>query len=332
VSSGPATRRPITTLGEQGMTGSDAESEFKLARSYIAEAIKNAHSAIRTSWTIMFTAGTFGAVSTLSAVLRCKRNLYIPPITDYPIPKSSCHFNDRLINYILCFVVYFLTFARFYLGDCRMFDIKYSELFQLVLNEISLKSGKGAEDRFQDIMRYNDRKFFKFEFLWLMFQALIVILLAFQIDNAEFFVEVYIVLLLGNCAWLYFSIVRSKAIITETVSAVLPHMHREMSDRSRISPKLRLPLAAGLVWIWNNLGHAVILLIVVVFTPYLGKSIELVGMQLSVWPNSMTIAVFVCLSNCLLDFKLSHNFYFPKFLDDYLSMRRHLEVRNPGTE
>src|SRR5208282_528469 len=130
--------RPIITLGEHDMTDTETEGELKLARSYIAEAIKNAHSAIRTSWTIMFTAGTFGAVSTMSSVLRCKRNLYIPWITDYPVAKSSCHFNDHLVNYVLCFIVYFLTFARFYLGDCRIFDIKYSELFQLVLNEIGI--------------------------------------------------------------------------------------------------------------------------------------------------------------------------------------------------
>lgn len=310
------------------MADKDSEIDLRLARSYIAEAIKNAHAAIRSSWTIMFTAGTFGALSTINAVLRCKHSWYIPHIISYPTPPNACHYDDTLVNYMMGLIVYFLTFSRFYLGDCRVFDIKYSEIFSLIVNETNSRSGRGPEERFERIMRYNDRKFFKFEFIWMLFQTLVVIFLAFQIDNAEFFVEVYILLLVSNSVWLYVSVFQGEPTITNTVSEALPYMHLAVPSRGRIRAKLRLPREAARVWIINNLVHATILCLIVIFSPMLGPAFSVSDVYLQTWSFSMTIAMMVCLSNCLVDFKLSHNFYFPKFFDDYEVMYHTIKTQS----
>lgn len=60
-----------------------------LARTYVTEAIKNSHNSIKLCWTVMFTAGTVAALSTLNSVLRCKGYLLSSELINTGI-KTIC--------------------------------------------------------------------------------------------------------------------------------------------------------------------------------------------------------------------------------------------------
>jgi hypothetical protein len=202
----------------------------KLARAFASEAISNSHAGIKGCWMIVFSAGTFAALSTMKDVLIQVHwfNGTVPP---------DKHIDQHPLICFLLFVVFVLTFLRFYIGGVRVFDIRYSEIFRLVNTELSekLKDTSGfeqfardsetfrllntedpkdskdlaefkksvangdifkqtntesAEDRFKQLVANSDQTVYKFEVVTLTFQSLIVVFLAFQIGDWLNFAEV----------------------------------------------------------------------------------------------------------------------------------------------
>jgi hypothetical protein len=102
----------------------------KLARAFASEAISNSHAGIKACWMIVFSAGTFAALSTMKDVLIQAHwfNGTVPP---------DKYIDQNLWICPLLFMVFVGTFLRFHIGGVRVFDIRYSEIFKLVNIELS---------------------------------------------------------------------------------------------------------------------------------------------------------------------------------------------------
>jgi hypothetical protein len=290
--------------------------EAQLVRSYISTSIANSHIAIKNCWLIMFSAGTFAALSALNVSLRCEDYLHGAPAT---CPSTPAIWNSTVLNSLAGIFIFVLTFARFYLGDVRIFDEKYSEVFSLVLETIKARQDPlpTADDQkkllteslelFVRLLRYNDARLLKFEGIWLIFQTLIIVFLAFQISDPYNFYTVYGILLLSNSIWLVLTNVVVSPTITEINQAVF-YFHA--SDKSFFG---RFPRLAAWRWAVNNVIHCAALCVVV----YLSHRSNLTVVSDSQPYGLLIWGYGICISNCVADFILTRDFYFPKFYDFY---------------
>jgi hypothetical protein len=264
----------------------------------------------------MFSAGTFAALSGLNLTLRCEGYLSGAPAT---CPTTPSLWNSSVLNSLVGIVVFVLTFARFYLGDVRIFDEKYSEIYSLVLETIKARQDpqpvaagekkllSESLDLFLRLLRYNDARLLKFEGIWLIFQTLIIVFLAFQINDSYNFFTVYGVLLLSNSIWLILTNVFVSSTITQ-INQEIFYFHAHDSSFSGKFPRL-----ASLRWATNNLLHCSGLCIVV-YLSYQSRrdaAFDSHSYVLLIWGYA------ICVSNCIVDFVVTRDFYFPKFYDFY---------------
>jgi hypothetical protein len=288
--------------------------EAQLVRTYISNSIANSHSAIKNCWLIMFSAGTFAALSALNITLRCDGYLSGPPTI---CPTAPAIWNNPVLNSLFGIFIFVLTFARFYLGDVRIFDEKYSEIYSLVVETIKARQDplpveeekkellNESLDLFLRLLRYNDARLLKFEGIWLIFQTLIIVFLAFQINDPYNFFTVYGVLLLSNSIWLILTNVFVSSTITEINQKIFYFHSRDKSFSGKF------PRLASLRWATNNLIHCAGLCIVVYFSHRWYAPLRPSSYALLIW------GYLICVSNCIVDFVVTRDFYFPKFYDFY---------------
>jgi hypothetical protein len=264
----------------------------------------------------MFSAGTFAALSALNITLRCDGYLVGLPAA---CPSGPALWDSTVLDSLLGIFIFVLTFARFYLGDVRIFDEKYSEVYSLVLETIKARQDplpvdpeqkkllKQSLELFLRLLRYNDARLLKFEGIWLIFQTLIIVFLAFQINDPYNFFTIYGVLLLLNSVWLILTNVFVSSTITQINQEIFYFHARDSSFAGRF------PRVASLRWAINNLLHCAALCVVVYMSH---RSIQhpTVGSQpydLLIWGYA------ICVLNCVVDFVVTRDFYFPKFHDFY---------------
>jgi hypothetical protein len=290
--------------------------EAQLVRTYISNSIANSHNAIKNCWLIVFSAGTFAALSALNVALRCEGYLVGAPAI---CPAEPALWHSTVLNSLCGIIVFVLTFARFYLGDVRIFDEKYSEIYSLVLETIKARQDplpleekqknllNESLDLFLKLLRYNDARLLKFEGIWLIFQTQIIVFLAFQINDPYNFFTIYGVLLLSNSIWLILTNVVVSSTITQ-INQEIFYFHAQDSSFSG-----RFPRLASWRWAINNLLHCAGLCAVVYFSHRLVWGTTLASQQydLLIWGYT------ICISNCIVDFILTRDFYFPKFYDFY---------------
>jgi hypothetical protein len=290
--------------------------EAQLVRTYISNSIANSSNAIKNCWLIMFSAGTFAALSALNLTLRCEGYLSGAPAI---CPTSPSLWNSSVLNSLVGIVVFVLTFARFYLGDVRIFDEKYSEIYFLVLETIKARQDpqpvaarekkllSESLDLFPRLLRYNDATPLKFEGIWLIFQTLIIVFLAFQINDPYNFFTIYGMLLLSNSIWLILTNIVVSSTITQ-INQQIFYFHAQ--DNSFVG---KFPRLASWRWAINNLLHCAGLCVVVYFSHRLVWGTTLASQQydLLIWGYA------ICISNCIFDFVVTRDFYFPKFFDFY---------------
>jgi hypothetical protein len=114
----------------------------KLARAFVSEAISNSHAGIKACWLIVFSAGTYAALSTMKDVFIQMKLFHTTVSPDKQVVIDQ----DPAICFVL-FAVFVLTFLRFYIGGVRVFDIRYSEIFKLVNTAMSDNSNDMASLR-----------------------------------------------------------------------------------------------------------------------------------------------------------------------------------------
>lgn len=273
----------------------EKREQLSVFRAFSIDAIRNSHAAIKGCWLIVFTAGAIRAMQDLDSNLKCagwfgSRSL--------ELLNNSCSSN-RLGYDILLFFIYLLTFVRFYIGSIRLFDIRYSEIYNLSSNIIStLKTTEEITDKlFRTSLVINDRYWHKFEVLILIFQSFIIVFLPYQFDNIDNFANVYIFLLIFNAVYLSIGLFFNFHKVSKALFELFPEL--------KFAPGIGaiFPTKASLFWIFNNLTCAVLVFILISrvnYFTYLKDSYQ-------------DIVITMMYANCLLDLFFTRNFYFPTF-------------------
>jgi hypothetical protein len=166
---------------------------------------------------------------------------------------------------------------------------------------------KDSLDLFIRLLRYNDARLLKFEGIWLIFQTLIIVFLAFQLNDPYNFFTVYGILLLSNSIWLILTNVVVAPTITQINQEVFYFHPRDESFFGRF------PRLAAWRWAINNVVHCSGLCLVVYLSH---RSLAVVVPD----PHSPSLLIWgygLCISNCIADFVLTRDFYFPKFMYFY---------------
>jgi hypothetical protein len=251
----------------------------------------------------MFSAGTTASLASMGHTLKC-HGILVADFTNTAAPTCT----DNQIYPTLCgFIVFFITFARFYLGDVRIFDARYSEVYLLVVDNIDLQATSTEDARrdslklFVDLLAHNDKVIFKLEGIWLLFQTLIVVFLGFNIETAENFLRVYMFLLFCNSAWLLATYFKLSPVVKQITDHILS------VDHNRKSWGVQFARQASIRWFWNN---AICCAVIVA---------AMTG--ISLFPSQREffheIGYATCVINCIVDLSWTINFYFPRFSKEY---------------
>jgi hypothetical protein len=318
-----AIRRVATNLSEKGfpMTSAPmAKVQEAIARTYILEAIKNSHNSLKTCWTIVFAAGTFCAASTLHDILASKG--WLDPKGPRLMPAFS--YDEPLPFYFISFIVFFLTFSRFYIAGTRVFDFRYFEIFTLAAKAVELDAS-GARTNFRSLMEISDKAsnasilqgFAKWEALVWLFQTLIVVFLATNIGYTSNFLSSYCFLLLFSGTWLLVWEKWGNKRINHIYNKIL-HNSNEKTDNSSIEK-------SSDIWLFNNLICGVLVFLVLYTQHNRAITDALDAMTVSSagadsWWNQTrlnAIGLGLCVANCFLDFFVARDLYLPKFLNEY---------------
>jgi hypothetical protein len=290
------------TIEEQPMAPTNEQK--LLFVKFANDAINNSHVAIKNCWLIFFSAATFHILSTIRHSFACAE-LFVPTFVTSCIGGDAQYYTIHSVENLLYFTVYLLTFFRFYVGDVRIFDIRYSEMFKIAERNIE-QSIKANRDNIQSefnlyielVRTYGGGGRHKFESFYLMLQTLLIVSIGINIDNAIVFGGLYSALLLVNAVWLSFT-PHKMSQLQKLLFLSIPLLAKSNNI------KAGLPSEAGKKWIVNNFAHGAAL----------GVIIVLVGSGL-VPHQWLWAAVIVALSNCIFDILMTFTFYFPNFLPD----------------
>lgn len=339
---------------------SNIAREKRLFRLAAVEAIKNSHNAIKSVWTILFTGGTFALLNSFDHVVEC--SLVDPSEraaatvgTGFPckdLAYLSGYYGFPI--YLGLIVVYVATFYRFYVGNIRVFDIRYNEAIEFVKNLAAKRSETDQDAEYDWLLDYNDR-WKKIENIYLMFKTLVIVYLTVSIANPLKFEVVYLLLLLMDILWIVsdwtgrntrrlFRYVRRKlmerfcgGISSQTKEIEEPLYIKKFfgsfeksrqkgqgSEGEKIPSGLEkmFPQAAFRIWGRNNSVFAVLLCIFVVPLGlcHLGVHVFESPISHELETRILIGGVLLMLGNCVFDLGLTWDFYNPPYskLNNYL--------------
>jgi hypothetical protein len=176
-------------------------------RTFAREATKNSHVAIKACWTILFTGGTLALLRSFDELVQCKFPLLKSGLVDVRCAHVPDDFSFWLS--ISLFAVYILTFYRFYVGNIRVFDIRYDEVFKFIDSLHVEKNRQGGahgdleqeEQDYHNLLNYSD-SLTKRESIYLIIQTFIIVYLTVTPSNPLKFLWVYLSLLTTDIIWI----------------------------------------------------------------------------------------------------------------------------------
>jgi hypothetical protein len=217
---------------------------------------------------------------------------------------------------LLLFVVFLLTFYRFYVGNIRVFDMKYDEVFKFIDSRYKAENwhGKPNESKknedYQDLLNYSTR-LSRRETFHLMINTLTIVYLTVLPLNPFKFLLVYFILLVLDMLWIWRSADRHQHFFAE----------RFYEEFGSLLPKERIeevfPKYATDRWHINNMLFAFVLL--VILTIYVWVLNDSSGSLMQEWKKIglLALGAVVALMNCIVDLRWTWGFYNPKFILAY---------------
>jgi hypothetical protein len=245
---------------------------------------------LRDSWKWIFTILMAGSAVIAGQSLISWADSVYSKYAGIPIPRhaniiysSEVPTNLELALTFLLFLIYALTLFRFYWGWIRYCDLKYIEVPSLIVS-FRRKFFRQAipeiyEAALNTAFHYSQLHRVLFDTIPVFFQTTVIFVIAGSLNSADNFIRNYIVLLVINSIYLFFS-------------HLCPPYHRDallLAFDDEIAC-LVTPQNQIKIWIVNNTSCAVIMLISLHYTP---------GPPLT--PLAALIFVFVMFANCLID-------------------------------
>jgi hypothetical protein len=196
--------------------------DVAIFRKFAQRATKNSHNALKTCWTILFTGGTFALLHSFDDLIDCKLYLDYKAAAELA-DNSHCGDIYSSASYFwlsaLLLFVYVLTFYRFYVGNIRVFDMIYDEVFEFVASlhekevqdakdnkkgvagDASLRELREMHDReYQRLLTYSD-SLMKWESIYLIMTVLMIVYLTVGPLFPLKFLIVYFALLVADIVW-----------------------------------------------------------------------------------------------------------------------------------
>jgi hypothetical protein len=304
----------------------------KLFRKVAGEAIRNSHIAIKNCWMILFTGGTVALLNQFDRLTGCVFTgaRHVNHCSDIHLNSTMSTFSHWyfVALYSSLIFVYFLTFYRFYVGNVRVFDIRYDEVFKFITSlsdkDIRPNVDPNSEDaEYQALFSYSD-VWIKKESVVLMLQTFLVIYLALLILHPLKFMLVYLLVLFVDCWWIAWSAfsAKGKNNLQTLFSEKFFEIFGELKERKETINKM-FPSGAMSVWHKNNSIFAIILLPLVALSLLVDVDADAVKYISSVAPKDVVVEVLFALgaismlANCAADLWRARTFYSPLFGENH---------------
>lgn len=336
----------------------ELEHRKEIFRKLAGTAIENSHASIKQVWVALFAGGTFALIKSFDSMMGCAGFFGEAP-AGCPLSFDGRKPSDAwgadqwrdFFQLVLLYLIYMLTFYRFYVGNIRVFDMRYIEVgkFVALISEKFDSAGKDkARPKQQDICRAKDelyREFFKYnseqnrfgDSIFLIFKTLTIISLTLEINNPKIFMSIYLVLLTVDLCWMglgKFFRTLDRAITNrkdDPVGALflkqfferlgLDCLIEEQASPASLRRKLEVifPAKAVITWSRNNMYCAALLLavLVVLYRP------NWVGVGFVPEWSLYWCGIFVMSLNCIVDLVSTWGFYNPSFREahDLLALK-----------
>jgi hypothetical protein len=293
-------------------------------RKVAGEATKNSHTAIKQVWAILFTGGTFALLHSFDEWVISVENIFArspDPVGQQSwLAQHGLELSTALISFLL-FVVYVLTFYRFYVGNIRVFDMKYDEVFKFI-DHLYNKDNWPAEPNsslkdadYQQLLNYSD-SLSKFETFQLMINTLVIVYLTVLPLNPPKFLIVYVALLMLDLLWMWKRGKGAHHFFAEQFFAVFKDVPRNCIEEV-------FPQYATEEWHKNNTLCLYVLLTIMVLYVLLvaaGDPDQQLLTQILLWCGAA-----VAFLNCYVDLRQTWSFYNPRFgvAHKWLAAARH---------
>jgi hypothetical protein len=286
---------------------SRADIFYQFAR----KATGKSHEALKNCWVILFAGGTFALIHSFDDFINCSFFSWSLPqgyATSHPFCSDIKPYNYYFFLSLLLFFVYGLTFYRFYVGNIRMFDIIYNEVFEFFDNLEKIKS----VDRLK-LLEYSG-SLMKGESFFLILTAMIIVYLTVTPINPPKFLTTYLILLAADIAWMVWMKWSSSSKTTLEVRGSYFSDEFETTFERLRHTKFRkvFPSYAICIWNGNNIVFLVIIFIILATYRLLFNHVNEETELLVLWCGAGA-----ALLNCVLDIGCAWDFYHPKFTDAY---------------
>ncbi|MGD0189333.1 MAG: hypothetical protein ABSD74_01190 [Rhizomicrobium sp.] len=289
------------------------EGQRKIFHEIAGNAVENSHNAIKQVWVALFAGGTFSFIKSFDDLMHCA-HVFFP----YPDERVHCSWllggDNESIRLAICislYVAYALTFYRFYVGNIRVFDLRYVEIVKFT--KLLYESDRAAFERLFDHLDEGRR----WDSIYLIFKTFVIISLTIEINTPFIFFSIYFLVLLLDVAWIRIAIHPRplfKPLFFETIGlpAELGSATSGWPQESRVAYKeLEMTFSSHAMTIWtrNNTIFSIIMLVLIPL-PYLyrGSDLEL---------YSLILLSLCVIMNSLIDLIMTWNFYNPKFSKGY---------------
>lgn len=300
-------------------------------RKFAEDATKNSHATIKQVWAILFTGGTFALLHSFDALIDCTFTA-LPPTLPVDYPSIDDHNYCILLHHnwllfalsLVLFIVYLATFYRFYVGNIRVFDMKYDEVFKFVNNLHDKKNWKNQNGDpppttdYQNLLNYSTR-LSKPETFQLMINTLVIVYLTVLPLNPPRFLGVYAILLACDLLWmlnkddgtqLFF-----RKLFFELFKKPPPELIEEVFPQYAPPPELIeevFPQYATDRWHENNKFCLLYLLVILGFYGLISYG-NYPGGGATFEQFLLCCGAAVALINCYIDLRYTWDFYNPKF-------------------
>jgi hypothetical protein len=306
-------------------------------RRFAEEATKNSHATIKQVWTILFTGGTFALLHSFDQLVISFEHIFdgsLDPNEPYiwceqfqfDLSEIACWVERydlvlcTLMVSLLLFVVYLLTFYRFYVGNIRVFDMKYDEAFKFIdsrYKEENWHNGKPdnskKDEDYQELLNYSTRLSGR-ETFQLMINTLVIVYLTVLPLSPFKFLLVYFILLILDMLWIWKSADRHQHFFQK----------RFFEEFETLPPKDLIeevfPKYATSRWHINNVFFAIVLFLILII--YVWIFFKSAGTLMQEWEEVglLALGAMVALMNCVVDLMCTWGFYNPKFSLAYESV------------
>jgi hypothetical protein len=275
------------------------------------EILENTHDSLKWLWQV-----SMGSALAISSYTAFEAFIYISRgsaesekyflVQDYFDPKGVA-----IISILSYLFVFLPLFIRFFYGDNRYLDLHYIELRDLTKKDLFYF--RDAGHRYSGASRFLD-------IALLMSHSIVFIFMGKSIVYPDLFSSLVIVLMGANICWLLFVIYRNrnntkKYFITSngSESLALNAVSNTQKLYGNVETRSICRSRDWVLWRWamNNLAHLV-LVVGILLLVYGGKiSVE----------EYMYAFIVIMLSNSVLDFILTWEFYFPR-LDELMKLSK----------